>query len=196
LRKAACSQQEFDDATLKYQQAHESLNQASAQLDAVKAIRAVDVQVAAAELAQAEAGHLVAQADEAAATVRSPITGRVLRIHARPGERVGEHGILEVGNTEQMHAVAEVYEQDVGRVRIGQAAKVRIPTLGAVLTGEVVRKDLVVSRKVVFSNDPVADIDARVVEVRIRLSPEGSAQVAGLSNARAEVVIDVGGSVK
>ena len=52
-------------------------------------------------------------------------------------------------------------------------------------------KDLIVSRKVIFSNDPVADIDARVVEVRIRLSTEGGAKVAGLCNARVDVVIDV-----
>jgi HlyD family secretion protein len=107
---------------------------------------------------------------------------------------VGDKGVLELGNTAQMHAVAEVYEQDVGRVKVGQTAKVRVPTLGAQMTGEVVRKDLIVSRKVIFSNDPVADIDARVVEVWIRLAPKDSAQVAGLSNARAEVVIAVEGS--
>jgi HlyD family secretion protein len=196
LRKAATSQQDFDDQTLKYQQALESHNQAKAQLDAIKAIRAVDVQVAAAELVQAEASLLVARADLEASLVRSPIAGRVLRIHTRPGERVGDKGILEVGNIEEMHAVAEVYEQDVGRVKVGQAAKVKIPTMGAVMDGEVVRKDLVVSRKVIFSNDPVADIDARVVEVRIRLTRKDSALVAGLSNARAEVVIDAGDEAK
>jgi HlyD family secretion protein len=92
-----------------------------------------------------------------------------------------------------MHAVAEVYEEDVGKVRVGQPARIRVPTLAADLSGEVVRKDLVVSRKVIFSNDPVADIDARVVEVRIRLASEDSSKVAGLSNARAEVIIDVNG---
>jgi HlyD family secretion protein len=196
LRKSAYSQQEFDDQRLKYQQAQESLNQAEAQLEAMKAIPAVDVAVAAAELAEAEAGLLVARADGEATLVRSPINGRVLRIDARPGERVGEKGIVEVGNTAQMHAVAEVYEQDVGRVKLGQAARVRIPTLGVEMGGEVVRKDLVVSRKVIFSNDPVADIDARVIEVRIRLSSVDSARVAGLSNARAEVVIDVEGAAR
>ena len=35
--------------------------------------------------------------------------------------------------------------------------------------------------------------DARVVEVRIQLSSKDSRKVAGLSNARAEVVIDVEG---
>ena len=193
LKRAAGSRQEVDDQTLKYAQARDSLAQAKAQLAALKAIRPADVRVAEAELVQAEAGLALARADLEAAEVRSPIKGQVLRIQVWPGERVGDQGILEIGDTGVMHAVAEVYEQDVGKVLLGQKAKVRIPTLGADLTGEVVRKDLVVSRKVVFSNDPVADIDARVVEVRIRLSAEDSRKVAGLSNARAEVVIDVGG---
>jgi HlyD family secretion protein len=193
FKRAAGSRQELDDQTLKYEQARDSLDQAKADLAALQAIRPADIKVAEAELVQAEAGLALARADLEAAEVRSPIKGQVLRVHVWPGERVGDQGIVEIGDTENMHAVAEVYEQDVGRVELGQKAKIRIPTLEADLTGEVVRKDLVVSRKVVFSNDPVADIDARVVEVRIRLSAEDSRKVAGLSNARAEVVIDTGG---
>jgi HlyD family secretion protein len=196
FERAAGSRQDFDDETVKYETARESLDQAKCDLAALKAIRPADVKVAEAELVQAQAGLELARADLEAAEVRSPIKGQVLRIHVWPGERMGDQGILEIGDTQTMHAVAEVYEQDVGKVSIGQNAKVRIPTLGADLTGKVVRKDLVVSRKVVFSNDPVADIDARVVEVRIELSPEDSVKVAGLSNARAEVTIDTGGSGK
>ena len=106
---------------------------------------------------------------------------------------MGDQGILDVGNTNVMQVVAEIYEEDVGKVSIGQTAKVRVPTLGVDLSGTVVSKDLIVSRKVIFSNDPVADIDARVVEVRIRLSAANGARVAGLSNARVEVVIDLSG---
>ena len=73
-------------------------------------------------------------------------------IPRRPGERVGDQGILEVGNIDVMHAVAEVYEEDVNKVLPGQSARVRVPTLNAELTGEVVRKDLVVGRKVLFNN--------------------------------------------
>jgi len=196
LKRAAGSRQDLDDQTLKYEQSRDSLDQAKAQLEAMKAIRPADIKVAEAELIHAEAGLALARADLEAAEVRSPIKGQVLRVHVWPGERVGDQGILEIGDTEVMHAVAEVYEQDVGKVSVGQKAKVRIPTLAADLIGEVVRKDLVVSRKVVFSNDPVADIDARVVEVRIRLSSADSAKVAGLSNARAEVVIDVGSEAR
>jgi HlyD family secretion protein len=196
FKKAASSRQDFDDQNLKYEQARESLNQARAQLAAMRAIRPVDVEVARAELNQAEAGLEVAGADLRAAEVRSPIAGRVLRIHTQPGERAGDKGILDVGNIDVMHVVAEVYEEDVSKVRIGQAARVRVPSLGEELSGQVVRKDLVVGRKVIFNNDPVADTDARVIEVRIRLAMEDSPRVAGLSNARAEVVIDVNGGAR
>jgi HlyD family secretion protein len=195
-KKSASSRQEFDDQNLKYEQARESLNQAKAQLAAMKAVRPVDVQVAEAELTQAEASLAVARADRDATEVRSPTSGRVLRIHVWPGERVGEPGILEVGNIDVMNAVAEVYEEDVSKVHLGQAAQVRVPSLGAALSGKVVCKDLVVSRKILFNNDPVADTDARVVEVRIRLAPEDSPKVAGLSNARVEVLVDVNGGPK
>jgi len=196
LKKAAGSRQEFDDQKLKYEQARESLNQAIAELDALKAVRPADLRVAEAELIKSEASLEVAQAELAAAEVRAPTTGRVLRIQSWPGERVGEKGIVEVGDTDVMYAVAEVYEEDAGKVHAGQPAKVRVPTLGSELSGEVVRKDLDVARKVIFNNDPVADIDARVIEVHIRLSPHDSPKVAGLSNARVEVVIDVSGGAK
>ena len=194
LERAAGSQQDFDDQTLKYEQARESVDQAKAELAAMKAIRPADIKVAEAELVQAEAGLEVARADLEAAEVR--VADQRARSCASTSGRANASATRESSKSATpkiMHAVAEVYEQDVGKVEIGQKAKVRIPTLDADLTGEVVRKDLVVSRKVVFSNDPVADIDARVVEVRIQLSAEDSRKVAGLSNARAEVVIDVGG---
>jgi HlyD family secretion protein len=195
-KRAASSRQELQDQTLKYAQARESLNQAKAQLAAMQAIRQADVHVAEAELAQADASVAVANADLEATLVRAPCTGRVLRILVRPGERLSDQGIIELGNTDVMQVVAEVYEEDVGKVQIGQSARISVPTIGTNLSGQVLRKDLVVSRKVIFNNDPVADIDARVVEVRIRLAPEDSPKVAGLSNARAEVVIHTNGGAK
>jgi HlyD family secretion protein len=185
------SREEFTLSRQKFAQAQAILEQNKAQLDALATIRQVDVKAAEAEVLQAEASLAVAQEELQHTQVRSPLSGRVLRIRVRPGERVGDQGVLDVGNTDVMHVVAEVYEEDVGKVGIGQAATVRVPTLGVDLSGAVVSKDLIVSRKVIFSNDPVADIDARVVEVRIRLSAADGAKVVGLSNARVDVVIDV-----
>lgn len=190
------SREDYTLSRQKFAQARATLEQNKAQLDSLQTIRQVDVKVAEAEVLQAEASLAVAQEDLQHTQVRSPLSGRVLRIRVRPGERVGDQGILDVGNTNVMHVVAEIYEEDVGKVRIGQSAKVRVPTLGVDLTGAVVSKDLIVGRKVIFSNDPVADIDARVVEVRIRLSATDGAKVAGLSNARVDVVIDVNGATR
>ncbi len=41
-----------------------------------------------------------------------------------------------------------------------------------------------------LNNDPAADVDARVVEVKIRLNPADSKQVTDLTNLKIKVVID------
>lgn len=58
-----------------------------------------DVAVADLRLARAEFDRV---------EVRSPIDGQVLTVYARAGERVGSEGILELGETGAMYAVAEV----------------------------------------------------------------------------------------
>lgn len=137
--------------------------------------------VARASLARAEAELELSH-------VRSPIRGQVLDIHAREGERVGPDGIAELGETHAMYAVAEVYETDIGRVRVGQRATARSPALSRPLHGTVERIGLQISKQDVLSTDPVADVDARVVEVDIRLDdPEPAAR---LTNLRVDVVIE------
>jgi HlyD family secretion protein len=119
--------------------------------------------------------------------VRSPIEGQVLEIHAREGERVGAEGIVELGRTQAMYAVAEVYETDIGRVRVGQRARITSPALVRDLEGEVERIGLKIGKKDVLGTDPVDDADARVVEVEIRLLEPALA--ARLTNLRVDVVI-------
>lgn len=128
-----------------------------------------------------------ARAELELSTVRSPIDGQVLDIHARQSERVGPEGILELGDTTAMYAVAEVYETDIGRVRVGQPATVVSPALAQSLTGTVERIGLKIGKRDVLSTDPVADADARVVEVRVRLDIPKMA--ATLTNLRVDVVI-------
>jgi len=128
-----------------------------------------------------------AQAELRLSEVVAPIDGQVLEIHAREGERVGAEGVAELGETGAMYAVAEVYETDIGRVRVGQKAVARSPALAGPLSGEVERIGLKIGKKDVLSTDPVADADARVVEVEIRLSDPAAA--ARFTNLRVEVLI-------
>jgi len=121
-------------------------------------------------------------------TVRSPIDGQVLEVFARQGERVGDEGILEVGRTHEMFAVAEVYETDVPRVRLGQRATVRSPALSGDLAGTVAKIHSKIGKQDVLATDPAARTDSRVVEVEIRL--DDSARAAGLTNLEVDVEIE------
>lgn len=122
----------------------------------------IALKVARAQLDAAEAKLELSQ-------VRAPSAGQVLRVHAHAGERVGPEGIVELGRTDAMIAVAEVYETDIGRVKLGQRAKVLSPALPAALSGTVTRIGLMVAKNDVLGTDPVAKTDARVVEVDVRI---------------------------
>src|SRR5262249_30831279 len=138
------------------------------------------------DVARAELEGARAKLDQS--RVRAPISGQVLEVHAREGERVESDGIVELGDTAAMYAVAEVYETDIARVRLGQRARVSTPGLPSGLTGPVERIGLQIGKKDVLGTDPVADADARVVEVEVRL--DDPAPAAGLTNLRVDVVFE------
>lgn len=135
-----------------------------------------------------DANLVAARARVALSEIRAPIEGRILEIHARPGERVGDDGVLEMGDTRRMMAVAEVYETDVRKVMTGQRAWVRSAAFDEDLAGTVSRVGLKVGRMDAVAADPVAKTDARVVEVRIEL--DSSESVEGLTNLQVEVEIE------
>jgi len=129
----------------------------------------------------------IAQAALDLDTVRAPVTGEVIKIHARRGERVGIDGIAELAETDRMYAVAEVYETDIGRVKLGQRATMKSPALDEPLAGTVDRIGMKIGKLDVLDTDPAARTDARVVEVEIKL--DESSRGAALSNLQVEVAI-------
>ncbi len=193
--KQAISSGEFDQRTLAFETAQAEVNRAESLLDSVREVRKVDILRAEAEVTAAEAALAKARAEFEATQLRAPIDARVLKIEARDGERVSvESGVMEIGDTSEMNAVAEVYEADLPLVKPGQKARVVLPSTGAEYAGRVVEVGRRIGRKVILDNDPVADTDARVVEVRIRIDADKGQELAGLSNARVRVVIDTAGA--
>ncbi|MGB3402675.1 MAG: HlyD family efflux transporter periplasmic adaptor subunit [Microcoleaceae cyanobacterium] len=176
--------------TLQKQRAEAIATQAE-----IAEVRPVDVAVAAAELATAKASVQQAQANLDLAYVRSPRSGQVLKIQTWPGEIVSNNGIIEIGQTDQMYVTAEVYETDIHQVNPGQTAKILSDGVVGDLTGIVDEVGLQIGTKDVLGTDPVADADARVVEVKIRLNSEDSQRVAGLTNLQVNVVIDTASQV-
>jgi HlyD family secretion protein len=139
------------------------------------------------ELGAARAELRRARVELSRSLVRSPLKGQVLKIYARAGERVGDAGIAELAMTEAMYVVAEVYETDVVNLRVGQRAEIRSPVLRGELHGTVERIGRKIGKQDVLGTDPAAKMDARVVEVEIRL--DDSAVVSGLTNLEVEVRI-------
>lgn len=135
----------------------------------------------------AKAGLSAARAQVALDEIRSPIDGEVLEVHARAGERIGPEGVLELGQTDRMMAVAEVYETDIGLVSVGQPVSMTSSAFATPLTGRVERVGMKIGRMDAIGTDPIAKTDARVIEVRIAL--DEPARARALTHLQLEVEI-------
>ncbi len=167
----------------------QEINEAKATLDRISEVRPVDVEAARSEVDSAIAAVEKAKADLDQSYVKAPTDGQILKIHARPGEVVGNKGIADMGQTSQMFVAAEIYESDIDKIRLGQRATITSGALAGELKGSVAQIGLQIGKKDVLDTDPAADVDARVVEVKIRLDKQDSKRVAGLTNMQVEVKI-------
>ncbi|NJL42536.1 MAG: HlyD family efflux transporter periplasmic adaptor subunit [Pseudanabaena sp. SU_2_4] len=121
--------------------------------------------------------------------IRATKSGRVLRILTHEGEAIGSNGILDLGDTRQMYVVAEVYETDVALVKVGQPVTItsRNGAFNTPLKGKVAEIGWQVFKNNVLDDDPAANADARVVEVKVRL--DDSKLVECLTNLQVDVRI-------
>jgi HlyD family secretion protein len=125
------------------------------------------------------------------AYVRAPVDGEILDIHTRPGEALDEKGIVEIGQTDQMMVVAEIDQNDINQVKIGQKAAVTSGVFPEELHGQVHQVGSLINKNDILDTDPAADEDSRVVEVEILLNSKDSRKVAKLSNLEVDVVIEL-----
>jgi HlyD family secretion protein len=170
---------------------NEQIKQARANVDKISEVRPVDLRSAEAEVAKAVAAARQAQADLALAYVRAPTAGEIFKIHTKPGEAPSSKGIVEIAQNDRMVAVAEIYESDIRKVKMGQIAEIKSETgsFSGLLKGTVTQIGLQVAKKDVLNTDPAADADARVVEVRLAIDPADSGNIRGLTNSKVEIKI-------
>lgn len=212
-QQGAVTEQALDEAREALDMARASLNERTAQLNnttqtlqqeieqerenlaRLQEIRPVDVKVAEIELEKALVAVKQVEADLEDTQVKVPIAGQILRINTRVGEQVNtSQGIVELGRTDEMYAIAEVYETDIRKVEIGQPATI-VSEYGGFegkLKGTVQHLGLQVGAKQLSegSQDPTQDENSRIVEVKIRIAPEDSKKVAGLTNMKVRVEIN------
>jgi HlyD family secretion protein len=178
------AQSALDDAHSLVDVAENRKRAAQSQLAIAKA----KVTEARAQVAQAKAAADHAAEDVANATLRAPIRGTVLSRDVEIGSPVssilnlGANAtlVMTLGDIEQVFVRGKVDEADIGRVRLGQAARIRVETF----------KDKVFNGKVTqISPMGVEKDNVTNFEVRVSIDNPGQELKANMT-ANAEIVLE------
>jgi HlyD family secretion protein len=206
-QQGAIAKQILDRQVSQVRQLQEAVNSATAMLIKLETERTMNMQNAQAQLRSQQANLPLAQIQVAVASAQQNLTlakarldramiraarsGRVLRIVTHEGEAIGNSGILDLGDTRQMYVVAEVNETDLRLVKVGQPATIasRNGAFSQPLSGKVAEIGWQVFKNNVLDDDPAANADARVVEIKIRL--DDSKSVEGMTNLQVDVRVKV-----
>jgi len=107
--------------------------------------------------------------------VTAPISGKIIRKNLHDGEVVYTESpvpLVVIADTEKMRINAEVDETDTGRIQLGDPVEVRsdaYPRL--LLTGEIQEIADYVGTRQILPNNPTKNLDMKVIQVKISLSP-------------------------
>ncbi len=183
--QGAVSQSELDQAQATYSQAQKDVTKAQATLSrfASQEIESQpDIAVAARKVDSAIADLNRTKRDLARGTVTAPVSGTILDIHARPGEKPGAKGILDIGNVQRMTAELEVYQSEISFIAVGQQVELSADALNESLSGVVTAIGFSVERQTTMVDDPAANSDARIIKVIVSLDNDSSKRAARLTN--------------
>jgi len=152
------------------------------------AVSQAKVSEARAQVAQAKAAADRSAEDVANATIRAPIRGTVLTRDVELGSPVSSilnlganaTSIMTIGNIEQVFVRGKVDEADIGHVRLGQLARIRVETF----------KDKVFNGRVTqISPMGVEKDNVTNFEVKVSIDNPGKALKANMT-ANAEIVLE------
>ncbi|WP_427158604.1 ABC exporter membrane fusion protein [Aliinostoc sp. HNIBRCY26] len=171
----------------------ERVKAAEATLDSLNNVKPTDILVAKAELNESLSQLEKAKVDLESLYVKAPVAGQILNINTRVGEVVGSKGIVDIGQTQQMYVIAEVYESDIHYVKIGQEATIVSEYGGFTgeIKGEVDQIGLQIEQPGIINDDPTAKADVRIVKVKIRLRPDDSERVRTLNKLQVRASIQI-----
>ena len=186
LRKqGAVSQSELEQVLAVYSQAQKDVVKANATLSRFTSQNVEaqpDIAVSARKVDSAIADLTRAKRDLAKGIVTAPVTGTILDIHVRPGEKPGAKGILDIGNVQRMTAELEVYQSEISLVTVGQHVELSADALTESLAGVITEIGFSVERQTTMVDDPAANSNARIVKVTVSLDSDSSKRAARLTN--------------
>jgi len=130
-----------------------------------------------AEIINAESEQRIAEVALDNTFIYSPLTGTILKILTWPGERIQDSGLLEMADLTQLDVVAEVYESDLPKVKVGQKAYISGSGFKHSYNAQVRELGFQVRKNDLNDTDPLADKDNRIIEVRLTLEPKAIADL-------------------
>lgn len=149
-----------------------------------------DVVVATRNMEAAKAELARAKLDLGRAVVFAPIAGTILDIHATPGQRPPTGGIMDMGDTSQMMAEVEIWQDRIAAIKPGQPVELAAVALGQTLRGVVDSIGLTVGRQGLISDDAAENKDARVIRVLVKLDAASTQVAARYTNLEVIARID------
>jgi HlyD family secretion protein len=191
--RGVATQATLDSLRAAAEGAHQAVARAEATLKRFSAVALddqPDVIVAGRNVDAARADLTRARLDLARSEVVAPIAGTILDILATPGQRPPGEGIMEMGDTSQMMAEVEVWQDRIASVREGQHVELVAAALGTTLRGRVDGIGLTVGRQGLISDDAAENKDARVIRVLVALDAPSSALAARFTNLEVIARID------
>ncbi|MBX9667850.1 MAG: efflux RND transporter periplasmic adaptor subunit [Candidatus Obscuribacterales bacterium] len=170
----------------------EQLRSAKAVLRKISEVRSVDLKNSEIEVERARASVQLSKAKLRQSLIVAPIDGTIIKVHTKVGEKIGSNGVADLGNIDEMYAVAEVYQTDVAKIRKEQSAIISADVFPDVLfKGKVVSIGRRVKRQNVINSDPTANIDERIVDVKVQLDDQSSKRLSGFTDLQVKVAISI-----
>lgn len=137
----------------------------------------VNLKRLSAEISRAQSEQRIAEAELENTLIYAPITGTVLKIRTRPGERIGDNGLLEMADLSQLDVVAEIYESDLSQIQVGQNGCIHAAGFKKTYGAQIRELGFLVKKNDLNDTDPLADRDNRIIEVRLTLEPDAIADL-------------------
>ncbi|MCC5644387.1 biotin/lipoyl-binding protein [Nostoc sp. CHAB 5824] len=171
----------------------ERVKESQATLESLNHVKPTDILVTKAELNESLSQLRKAKVDLESSYVQAPVAGQILSVNAKVGEVVGSSGIVDIGQTQQMYVMSEVYESDIQYIKVSQPAII-VSEYGG-FTGEIKgvvdRIGLQIDQPGIVNDDPSAKADVRIVKVKIRLHPNDSERVKTLNKLQVRASIQI-----
>lgn len=149
--------------------------------DLGKSIASVETRKA--NIQSAEAGVQIARRQLEASQIKSPIDGTLIRILSAAGSKESSEGLATIGRTNAMQVWAQVYQADISKLRLNQAATIRAESGGfsGSLRGKLKAIIANVSSRDLFATNNNNNVNARVVLTKLSLEPADIQKVKRLS---------------